>query len=483
MKTLVFDGLFVYKDLPKIFDGKTSLEIIYGEVKSDYDRFILIQNGNIKNIPEGIKNITLQEFYPNTILETIYEESKNTDDIVIFDVGNPFYDKNFIDNMLNQHTQYISDYTYCIGFADGMAPTIVKKDIMREMAKLVENDKIIKKDYLFYALSKDINSFDIETILSDIDLRIYRIKLGLNDTGEEILTTKIYNKFKSNFTIQKITEYFSKNIDALYTVPYMLNIELTNYSPIKSIYYPELGESQTEMDFELAKKIIDDTYNLNADLWLVFGGMGEPLTHKNFIDILKYADSKDINIVVETTGFGLNKEFIDKISDLNKEKISFVLKIDCYDEKTYNIIHPEAKFSDIKDVITILTDSGFKFYKQVVRMLENEVEIEKYIRNKEANNLIIRKYSTYCGKLKDKKVVDLSPLERIPCIHLRREIFVTPNGKVSYCSFSPDQIIGDFNTEDINSITPKLQNAYKENTLGDYKPFCVNCDDYYLFNF
>ena len=114
MKTLVFDGLFVYRDLPKIFDGMTSLEIVFGNAKSDYDRFILIQNGNIKNIPEGIKNITLQEFYPNTILETIYEESKNTDDIVIFDVGNPFYDKDFINNMLNQHTKYISDYTLCV---------------------------------------------------------------------------------------------------------------------------------------------------------------------------------------------------------------------------------------------------------------------------------------------------------------------------------------------------------------------------------
>ena len=118
-------------------------------------------------------------------------------------------------------------------------------------------------------------------------------------------------------------------------------------------------------------------------------------------------------------------------------------------------------------------------------MLENEVEIEKFIRNKESDDLIIRKYSTFCDLIPDKKVVDLSPLERIPCFHLRREVYVKSDGTVPVCMYSryKNNIIGDLNNEDIGLIMKKLKGLYERNVKKDYLDFCINCNDYYLFNF
>jgi len=106
-----------------------------------------------------------------------------------------------------------------------------------------------------------------------------------------------------------------------------------------------------------------------------------------------------------------------------------------------------------------------------------------YIKNKEAEDLIIRKYSTFCKKLKDKRVVDLSPLERIPCFHLRREIFINSSGFVRFCSYNNEKIVGDCNNEKIDVIIEKMKILYQKNALAQYEDFCKDCDDYYLFNF
>jgi spiro-SPASM protein len=484
MRTLILDGLFVYKNLDKTFNGKSSLEIIFEKSKENkFERYVLIQNGNIKSIPDGIKNVIVTEKNPFNILKTIVDEAKNSDDIVVFDAANPFYDTNYIEDMLKRHNSYMSDYTYGIGFPEGLLPTIVNKDILKEMTRLVENDDVIKKDYLYYTLSKDINAFDIETFLSDDDLRVYRIKFGLNDEGEELFTDKMFENFGSNFTVKSLCEYLTKNPDSTYTIPYMIDLELTNQSPIKSIYLPENAERKSELSFELAKKIISSGKKINHDIRIILGGIGDPVSSKDFLKILEFISNENINCVVETTGSGINAGFVEKINNFNKEKIIFVVKLDCYDEPTYKIIHPDGNFSGTQEAIKLLKDTGFKTYKQVVRIHENEVEIEKYVRNKEAEDLIVKKFSTFCKTLPDKKVVDLSPLERIPCFHLRREIYVKSTGEVTFCMFSLNEKIGDFNKEEIGSIIEKLKKAYEENAKCNYKDFCKSCDDYYLFNF
>ena len=68
MRTIIFDGLFVYNDLPKCFDNRSSLEIILEKAKKNgFDRYILLQNGNITNVPDGIKNVVINQFHPSII--------------------------------------------------------------------------------------------------------------------------------------------------------------------------------------------------------------------------------------------------------------------------------------------------------------------------------------------------------------------------------------------------------------------------------
>ncbi len=487
MNTLILDGLFVYKDLEKNFNNKTSLEIIVDYAKKNkFSRFILLNNGKIKNIPDGVKNILLDNIYPKNILSAILKEAKDTDNIVVFNAGNPFYDVDFIEKMIERHDKYLADFTYCIGYPEGLTPSIIKKNILKELIELVKDIEQIKKNYLFFSISKDINSFDIETFIAEIDLRIHRISFGLSDKGEEKLTIDIFKILKENFTVDSIIKYYKNNLDKLFTTIYSVFIELSNYSRISSIYYPSIQEEKKLIDFNILKKIVKDLKNMNEKIHIILSGQGEPLEHKEFLDIINFLLKEELEVIVETTGYGIDNNLLEKIDNNYKKNLYFVIKIDAYCEKTYKIIHKEGNFNEINDKINLIKKYDFKIYKQIVRMQENEYEIEQFIRNKQTEELIIRKYTNYCGILPDKKVVDLSPFERIPCFHLRRELYINTDLTVSTCMYSrykKNSIIGDLKKQNVNEVIEKVKQLYIDNVKSNYINFCMNCDDYYLFNF
>jgi len=485
MRTIIIDCLFISNDLDNIYSNKNSLEIIYDySKKNGFDRYILLQNGLVTKCPEGIKNIILEIFTPYSIITTILEESKNSNTIVIFNGGNPFYDYDFIEKMIAHHEKYLADYTFQTGYPDGLLPTIVRKEALNEMSKLVEKDTNITTDYLYSAISKDINSYDIETFMCEYDLRISRVRFGANDKGERTFTEAIYNNFKDGFSYKDIAKYIYENPDKLYSIPYMLGVELNRYSDIRSIYNINgLDDNSLELDFESFKKVIIKMKKINPVYNLLLTGVAEPLKYSKITELIELTSENGINIVIETYGVDIDNNFLEKLKSIKKEKITFVIKLDAYSKEIYDKINLGGNFDKAINSYKILKENGFKVYRSIVRMNENEEDIEKYVRNKDVENLIIKKYSTYCDKLIDRKVVDLSPLDRIPCFHLRREIFINNDGTYSFCQYAFDDIIGNIKDDEIEMIIEKLKDKYKENALKHYTPFCEKCDDYYIFNF
>lgn len=492
MKMLALDASFINEDLTKDFDGKNAIERIFELAQNNkYDRYILLQRGAISTVPNGIKNVVLKNLRAREILQTIFDESRNCDDIVIFDAGNPFYDYKFVDEMLERHNKFIADFTYAMGYPDGLTPRIVKKEIIPEIIKLVEEDEAIEKDWLFYSLSKDINSFDIETFLADIDLRLFRIKFGSNDVGERVFAAKIFKRFSNIPDIKEIERYLSENVSELYTVPYMVTFELNSRPALESIYRLPTNDPGALIDVEVCKKAIFQIKEINSDAVILFGGRGEIFGHPEVFELIDFVSKNGMKLILESDGVSEVGDIAGNLDKIKIDKSAFfvVLKYDAYDETTYKKIRPNGDFAKLNALFAELTKKGYKTYKEVTRTVDNEIEIEKYIRNtdkegnSQADSLIIRKYSTYCGALPDKKVVDLSPLERIPCFHLRREIFVKSNVDVPICRYKPDRIIGNIQTNSIGDISDKLNGEYRKNSKLEYHEFCKNCDDYYIFNF
>ena len=123
-------------------------------------------------------------------------------------------------------------------------------------------------------------------------------------------------------------------------------------------------------------------------------------------------------------------------------------------------------------------------------MNENESELESFFRywkektNESSGNLIIQKYNSFAGLLKNEEPADLSPLERNVCWHLRRDMTILSNGDVPLCYCSVlDDIVGNVFEQGIETVWNAFNEEVQNQMNKKYCKKCGGCDEYYTFNF
>jgi spiro-SPASM protein len=226
------------------------------------------------------------------------------------------------------------------------------------------------------------------------------------------------------------------------------------------------------------QKIAQEFSEINSKIKVIIGNKCEPMIHPDFVNVVNVFAEKGFNVIIETFANVL-PENLSEISEF--DNVTFVFKIDAQNENTYRMIHPNGDYKTAINNYEKVKELGFKAYFQIVRTVETENDIEVLIKNKQSN-LLIKKYSSYCNVLADKKVVDLSPLERFECYHLRRDMYLDSAADVYYCIYS-DKKIGNAKLEKIVELINKQKNAFISHAQGQMSDFCKLCDDYYTFNF
>ena len=80
----------------------------------------------------------------------------------------------------------------------------------------------------------------------------------------------------------------------------------------------------------------------------------------------------------------------------------------------------------------------------------------------------------------------MTPLERSPCWHLRRDMFIRADGAVSLCKqdIENNVILGNISKESVLEIRKKASSYWEKNFVGGFEeiPDCNKCDEYFTFN-
>ena len=101
-------------------------------------------------------------------------------------------------------------------------------------------------------------------------------------------------------------------------------------------------------------------------------------------------------------------------------------------------------------------------------------------------SFLLQKYNSYIGLMPEKRVSDMTPLERFFCWHLRRDLYIRADGNASFCKqdIHSEKIRGNLKTENLDIIWKTTVTDWKNNYCNAYpeKPNCENCDEYYTFN-
>jgi radical SAM protein with 4Fe4S-binding SPASM domain len=141
--------------------------------------------------------------------------------------------------------------------------------------------------------------------------------------------------------------------------PSIMMIEPTNICNLKCSFCAlqmEGGVSKEEkrksIDIDLYKKVIDEVKDHLIFLFLYYGG--EPFLHKNIFELVKYASSKNVSVIIATNGaFTHIENFGEKISEADLDVM--IVSISGTTQDIYGKYHKGGKIEDVAQNVRSVT--------------------------------------------------------------------------------------------------------------------------------
>ncbi|MFA6129451.1 MAG: radical SAM/SPASM domain-containing protein [Candidatus Omnitrophota bacterium] len=231
------------------------------------------------------------------------------------------------------------------------------------------------------------------------------------------------------------------------------------------------------MDLSLYKKIIDDAAELGI-FSVRLSHRGEPLLHKNYLEMVSYAKKKGIpEVSTLTNGLLLDKEMIQGLFDAGLDWLN--ISIDGVGS-AYESIRRPAKFADIEEKVKFA--HALRTQRKMVRPIIWVQSIWSAVEKNPAE--YINKFSPYVDKIAFHVDNDYAnKFEKEPswvCHRLWHRMMILWDGRVPLCNsdFECKNQIGDMRRQTIKEVWlgEEMQKA-RELNLKKQRLKLIPCDD------
>ena len=412
------------------------------------------------------------------------------------DVKNINYAANRAEDYLNniyRETENYDNIIY-INYPEGIIPFIIRRNAFEKLFNCIKTKNInITENAIKDIVFIDPNFFEIEILVSEYDMRYYRVSLFANSKRNALLISKLI-KYKD---YHEITKAIMEDASLRRTLPSYVEIDINNRQNLinknllsSNAFTNEINKEEKNLSVEEFKIIYDKLVDFCNDFHLSIGSYYEPLLNKDVFDILEYAlSNKNVNVYLETNAVLLDEEKAKKLLILQEKNnnLHVIIHLDAVEQNVFNKIYKEDYLK------TILSNIDYYFirepkntYLQITKQKDNFDYLASYYKyfDKYKIEIIMQKYYTYRGLVENNKIGDMTPLINVGCWHLARDLFIDAYGDIYICRFdiNKEKFVASIYKETLENIWAILENCYKENTLKKLD-FCKNCDEWYLFNF
>ncbi len=438
----------------------------------------------------GQEALILEEDRQDLLFQALRDRSEGYDHCFYLFGDTPFLDRKLFEDMYRKHQDYYADYSFADGYPLGLSLEIFRPSVLAELSRAVQVEALPNtRENLFNWIQKDINSYDIETSISLIDMRLKRIELFADrkDRLEEMRGFAAAGIRKA----EDFTERHQELEQYCRTLPAYVQVQIHSGCPQSCSYcpYPQMNSAHREEGESMPlPQVLDLAHRVEAfapEARLSLSLWGEPALHRDIRKILlSLLTETSLRLVVETSGLGWG-DLSTMEEALSSERIDWILSLDALSPQMYRQLRGEGQEEALAMAERLLELNPQHSWIQAVRMKENEEDIEQfyYLWKEKTANVIIQKYNSYGDRLPDRRVTDLSPLKRFPCWHLKREMAILADGSVTLCQEDDEQILGNVFNSDLPSLWTKGEEFFKAHREGRHPGICGGCDEYYSFNF
>lgn len=528
MKSLVvlFAGELTGYAFEPLIDSSSAFKEAVGKAARfpDVERILLLtRNDIVSQFPDAFRKdhlsrvdvIPRDSWTARSFFECISREAEGFTQIFIIWADCPFLDPDFAAILHKKHVKYAAEYTFADGYPYGLCPEILDRGILPVLAKLSEGAQTpVTRSLIFDTIKKDINSFDIETDIAPVDLRHLRLELACDTKRNALLCRTLEGINATNYG-----EVTKTRAESLRTLPAFYSVQIAGKCPFECTYcpYPEFclsgkgkspGLSATKRtdtmslsDFaNLVKKIAEFSGDavISLSLW------GECSYHPDIASFVECVLSyPGLSVLIETTGIGWQESAFEKISEAAKasaprtngqKAVNWIISLDAVGSGCYGVAHgiPSIEADALlREALATTEKLQANFpgtvWPQMVRMNENEVELETFYRfwKERYRQVIVQKHDHFCKSITDRRVADLSPLTRNTCWHIKRDMCILLDGTVPACKedLYAERSYGNALTGTLPGIWERTGAVYTQHTKCNYEGMCGACDEYYTYNF
>ncbi len=415
----------------------------------------------------------------------------------------PCLDPALARRMLAEFRKYRAEYHFADGYPPGIAVEILRPRILPALAALCKTDAIpVARDGVFTVVQRDINSFDVETEISDVDLREYRVSLSCG-TKRDFLTVERLLSL-GPVDAESVQRGLPEHPELLRAVPAFLSVQVTGGCQQACSYCPyprfqervgaggallERTDFMTVADFD---RLMEEARALCDDLVVDLAPWGEPSRHPDFPALVRSVMSRPrFRLIVETSGLGWKPGVLEAAAESGEDRVDWIVSLDDPDPAGYASLRGGGREEAEACAERLIALSPDHVHVQAVRMVDNEERLEAFYRGwkKKTDHVIIQKYDAFAGYLPDRSVADLSPLARPPCRHLARDLTVLVDGAVPLCreclgpGAVPDAaFLGNVFADGLDAVWQAGEPFFARHAKADYSGICGRCDEYHTYN-
>lgn len=474
---------------------------------AEYSRaYLCVEDAVLRNqLQKILAAATMLEWTSEIAAVRLVLADKSVADVAIANGIYPLLDSDINVKLFDLHREYRADISYAENLPAGMAFDFVSRDLLESLDIMEAKDDDLLTGIRPF-VEKNINHFHAEVHYEEPDLRLLRLDFSLGSMRSIVKTAKFLKKFTEKAATQspyaQLHGLLQTSAELLFTFPSYIELEFCATASAKSFFSPlsYIEQPVAMLKREDLKKVREYIATGLGDTSVCASGLGEPLEHPEAIEFLRelLADKNIRQVFVETNGILLEKLQV-LIADENIAKLRLIVMLNSIERYAELSGSPATSLhavkNGVKNLVAALTVAGKNaaemIYLQALKVEENEGEIDAlYALAEELGaSFILQKYNRYAGLMPERRVSDMTPLERYSCWHLRRDLFIRANGDVAFCkqTVNPARQTarGNLSNDTLSNIWAAQQTDFVLNYLGEYPAHlpCTGCDEYFTFNY
>lgn len=445
-----------------------------------------------KKPPAGVKPVHFA--HSREFLQFLSEKfSKKT--VILMNAYSPLFDEKSTREMIDEHQEHVFDYTFPENIPEGLMPELIEGDVAEFIKYTVPGNVGMFTRSIREVFERDISSYDCNIFISDTSLNKFRVNFIPDNLNDFLVTEDIAFHHSTEYTLSKLEEKIAENPGLIRKRPTYYEIELNSVREDCPFFIGDRLKARAgEMDWEELRKVLKQVFALSTNPVVSFGLFGEPFLYSRINDLIEELKLyPKMQFLFESRCLFGSAAPVEKALALPNVKVLFDISFSLPDsfnkyKKPLDPVIPFEGYLAVGKKINALPERE-KIYIQFTRSTVNEAELFRFYETwKEfADRIVIKKPDTFGGLLDEFRVVDLSPVRRFPCLHLKHDMVVLSNGDVPLCrqDFGGKFTAGNAFRDGIEKCWGSLSGEYHTQWSNNYNnpPLCKGCDEWWVFNF